>query len=103
LPATNLKKPAAASLLVDFTSPQWTMSASGIVTDMSLSVCARDRNTEVKRGPIEVHDFFLREGLARNARQRRRWETEILVLDSLGDEQMLVGVLMGDDGFPFRI
>ena len=58
---------------------------------------------EVKRGPIEVHEFLRREGLAPSGRQRRRWEIEIPVLDSLGDEQMLVGVLMGNDGCPFRI
>ena len=69
-------------------------------------IAVRVRGTvilEVKRGPIEVHDFLRREGLARNGRHRRRWEIEIPVLDSLGDEQMLVGVLMGDDGCPFRI
>src|SRR6202035_775763 len=39
-------------------------------------IAVRVRGTvilEVKRGPIEVHDFFRREGLARNGRQRRRW------------------------------
>jgi hypothetical protein len=58
---------------------------------------------EVERGPIKVQGLLRREGFGRNGRQRRRWEIEIPVLDSLGDEQMLVGVLMGDDGCPFRI
>src|SRR6516164_6564251 len=58
---------------------------------------------EVERGSIEVQGLLRREGFGRNGRQRRRREVEIPVLDSLGDQQMLVGVLMGDDGRPFRI
>ena len=58
---------------------------------------------EVERGPIEVQGLLRREGFGRNGRQRRRREVKIPVLDSLGDQQMLVGVLMGDDGRPFRI
>ena len=58
---------------------------------------------EVERRPIEVQGLLRREGFARNGRQRRRRKVEIPVLDSLGDQQMLVGVLVGDDGRPFRI
>src|SRR5215468_1175788 len=58
---------------------------------------------EVERGPIELQGLLRREGFARNGRQRRRRKVEIPVLDSLGDQQMLVGILMGDDGCPFCI
>ena len=58
---------------------------------------------KVKRGLVEFQGFLRRKGFGRNGRQRRRREVEIPVVDSLGGQQMFVGVLMGDNGCPFRI
>src|SRR5258708_26982901 len=58
---------------------------------------------EGKRGAIEGQSLLRRENFGRNRRQRRRREVEIPVLDPLGDQEMLTGVLIGQNAYPFRL
>ena len=58
---------------------------------------------EVKRGAVEGESLFRGEHFGGNRGERRGREVEIPILDALRRQEMLVGIVMGQDRRPLSV